>query len=99
MTDPGGQVSVNTRRPKMFRNKKRRRKKGKRINKGHNFTNWDVSENTTVHDGTEAENQQKSGHTIIKGVHKMKVCGMIEGTPVEWKIDTGATRTFISRET
>lgn len=29
----------------------------------------------------------------------MRVKGRIEGTPIEWKIDTGAKRTFVSKET
>lgn len=47
-----------------------------------------------VSDKARTDSQQSLGHNIIKGVHSMKVRGMLEGTPVEWKIDTGAKRTI-----
>lgn len=36
---------------------------------------------------------------IVKGSRHMKVKGLIEGTPLEWQIDTGAVKTFIMEDT
>ena len=35
----------------------------------------------------------------VKGKRGMRVDGLIEGTPLEWKIDTGAVNTFITEDT
>lgn len=98
MTDAKGQPSVNSNWPKTKKsmeahNRKRRRKK-KKLNQG---LSKDVKEDI-VSDKAFTEIQQSLGHNIIKGVNSMKIQGMLEETPVEWKIDTGAKRTFISRK-
>lgn len=35
----------------------------------------------------------------VKSMASMMIQGQVEGTPVDWKIDTGARSTFISNET
>lgn len=35
---------------------------------------------------------------VVVGESDMRVKGLVEGTAVEWKIDTGAANTFISKE-
>ena len=35
---------------------------------------------------------------VVKGKPGMKFDGLIEGTPLEWKIDSGAVNTFITKE-
>lgn len=52
-----------------------------------------------VKDDVKGRTEKKIQHTTVAGMSNMRVKGKIEGTPIEWKIDTGAKRTFVSKET
>ena len=66
-----------------------------------------VKETTSGSDSQTVESPEKAGipmdspgpHVKVRGIASMVVVGQIEGTLVEWKIDTGAKSTFITNET
>lgn len=49
-----------------------------------------------VKDDVKERTEKKIQHTTVAGMSNMRVKGKIEGTPIEWKIDIGAKRTFVS---
>lgn len=56
--------------------------------------------NTAAHDEftTRRTSSGESQH-VIKGTRGMKIPGLVEGTPLEFQIDTGAINTFITEDT
>ena len=47
---------------------------------------------------TEVLYAETGSWTKVKGKPAFRVDGLIEGTPLEWKIDTGAVNTFITED-
>ncbi|CAC5407655.1 unnamed protein product [Mytilus coruscus] len=66
-----------------------------------------IVKETSSSDGHAVETSRETGTPIdspspkvkVKGIANMVVKGQIEGTTVEWKIDTGAMSTFITNDT
>ena len=66
-----------------------------------------VKETTSGSDGQMVESPEKARIPIcspvpqvkVRGIASMVVVGQVEGTSVEWNIDTGAKSTFITNET
>lgn len=52
-----------------------------------------------VKDDVKERTEKKIQHTTVAGMSNMRFKGKIEGTPIEWKIDTEAKRTFVSKGT
>lgn len=75
---------------------KRRRRKyiGKKRKKSKVNSNQDRD----VKDDAKEKTEKKIQHSVVAGMSNMRVKGRIEGTPIEWKIDTGAKRTFVSKK-
>lgn len=96
-TGAEGRVSVEFKRPQRNGNRKKERKKiyWKKRAKSKEISNQDC----IVKDDVKERTEKKIQHTIVSGMSNMRVKGRIEGTPIEWKIDTGAKRTFVSKGT
>lgn len=90
-------VSVEFKRPQRNVNRKKERKKiyWKKCAKSKENSNQDG----IVKDDVKERTEKKIQHTIVAGMSNMRVKGRIEGTPIEWKIDTEAKRTFVSKGT
>ena len=58
----------------------------------HTVTHSDSSSTTEICDS-------KTGNEVkVKGKPGFRVNGLVEGAPLEWKIDTGAVNTFITED-
>lgn len=56
--------------------------------------------NTAAHgDFTTRRTSSGESQHFIKGTRGMKILGLVEGTPSEFQIDTGAINTFITEDT
>lgn len=56
--------------------------------------------NTAAHgDFTTRRTSSEESQHVIKGTRCMKIPGLVEGTPLEFQIDTGAINTFITEDT
>lgn len=64
----------------------------------HHMTFAETQTNETHTDFEHAEKQPDlttQSCVVVVGQSDMRVKGLVEGTAVEWKIDTGAANTFI----
>ena len=61
-------------------------------------TQTDVVTHTDLKVKTDVWSKSGEDQVIVRGKPVMKVNGLVEGTPVDWKIDTGAVNTFITEE-
>ncbi|CAC5370886.1 unnamed protein product [Mytilus coruscus] len=107
-TGTEGQVPVTQVRPTNVDRKVRKRKRRRKAKFKEGVTGLRVSssgsevakkEITDVPDTPVERWQSPDPKVKVKGVSSMVVQGQIEGTPVNWKIDTGAKSTFITNET
>ncbi|CAC5370891.1 unnamed protein product [Mytilus coruscus] len=107
-TGTEGQVPVTQVRPTNVDRKVRKRKRRRNVRFKEGVTGLRVSssgsevakkEITDVPDTPVERWQSPDPKVKVKGVSSMVVQGQIEGTPVNWKIDTGAKSTFITNET
>lgn len=95
-TDAEGRVPVGFKRPQRNGNRKKERKKiyWKKAEKSKVNSN----QNRDVKDDAKEKTEKKIQHSVVAGMSNMRVKGRFEGTPIEWKIDTGAKRTFVSKK-
>ena len=61
-------------------------------------TQTDVVTHTDLKVKTEVWSKSGEDQVIVRGKPVMKVNGLVEGTPVDWKIDTGAVNSLSLRK-